>query len=121
VEKLGQNFFGWEARMVILIRDSKHPWILKTEDYENVLRTHAENSECYLLGCVIHSPSPGHMSDWPLNWRSDRGIMERICKHGVGHPDYDQAQYNIRMGLEFANTHGCCGCCADNPEDRFND
>lgn len=33
------------------------------------------------------------MREWPMNWRSDRGIMERICPHGVGHIDPDDAAY----------------------------
>ncbi len=66
--------------------------------------------------CVIHNPSKHSMSDFPTHWRSDRGIMERICPHGVGHPDPDDMAY-IRwaMGKERAQVegiHGCDGCCA---------
>ena len=54
--------------------------------------------------CPIHNPSDHHMRDWPTNWRYDRGMMERICPCGVGHPDPDdRAEDTI---------HGCCGCCA---------
>jgi hypothetical protein len=45
------------------------------------------------LPCVIHSPSDHSMRDWPLNWRSDTGVMERFCPHGVGHPDPDHMAY----------------------------
>ena len=37
--------------------------------------------------------------------------MERVCKHGVGHPDPDDAAYNDRTGNGFLNVHGCDGCC----------
>jgi hypothetical protein len=38
--------------------------------------------------------------------------MERLCpEHGVGHPDPDDAAFNVRMGRAYLNVHGCCGCC----------
>lgn len=60
--------------------------------------------ECAGRPCVIHNQSQHHMLDWTLNWRSDRGIFERMCPHGIGHPDPDnQEGYN--------SVHGCDGCC----------
>ncbi len=53
--------------------------------------------------CPIHNPSDHCMRDFPTHWRDDRGIMERICKHGVGHPDPDDRTKDT--------THGCDGCC----------
>jgi hypothetical protein len=48
-----------------------------------------------------------------MYWRDDKGVMERLCpEHGVGHPDPDDAAFNIRMGRDYLNVHGCCGCCA---------
>lgn len=73
---------------------------------------------CYGRPCVIHNPSDHHMRDWPLHWRDDRGICERICPcphgpgahddgshcgHGIGHPDPDQLGDGV---------HGCDGCCS---------
>lgn len=60
--------------------------------------------------CVIHNPSDHHMRDWPTNLRDDFGspFTERICGHGVGHPDPDDPQAD--------RVHACCGCCA-RPED----
>jgi hypothetical protein len=43
------------------------------------------------------------MKEWPQNWREDRGIMERICPHGIGHPDPDDPTTD--------KIHGCDGCC----------
>ena len=58
--------------------------------------------------CVVHNPSDHHMRTWPLNYRLDIGITERICPHGVGHPDPDCS----RSGEHGANReHGCDGCC----------
>jgi hypothetical protein len=74
-----------------------------------------ERADC-LGACPIHSPSDHHMRDWPLNWRDDRGLMERICPHGVGHPDPDHLAHTAALrGDEAAaveGVHGCDGCCS---------
>lgn len=75
----------------------------------NLVNVHDE-SEC-VAPCVIHAPTDHHMRGWQLIWRSDRQIFERICPHGVGHPDPDQFAYWDREGLEFEGVHGCDGCC----------
>lgn len=83
--------------------------------------------------CVIHNPSDHSMSEFPTRWREDRFLMERICPHGIGHPDPDdlffKRQMTIRMFSElperypdpeaaaddymgFEGIHGCDGCCA---------
>jgi hypothetical protein len=66
---------------------------------------------CSGWACVIHNPSRHHMASWPLNWRDARGIMERICPHGVGHPDPDDAAFHVRSGRDSAEVHSCDGCC----------
>lgn len=53
--------------------------------------------------CAIHWPSGHHMRSWPQHWRGDRGIIERVCDHGTGHPDPDDKSRD--------RVHGCCGCC----------
>lgn len=74
---------------------------------QNVL-VHTKES-CKGPHCPIHNPSDHHMKDWPLHWRDDRHIMERICKCGVGHPDPDDIS-------DDSGIHGCCGCCTAPPE-----
>lgn len=52
------------------------------------------------------------MRDFPQNFRPDRGIMERVCPHGVGHPDPDDHYYWSSLGrLSEFLLHGCDGCC----------
>jgi len=63
--------------------------------------------------CPIHSPSEHSMRGFPLHWRGDRGIMERICPHGVGHPDPDTLAYIDPDGSKMEGVHGCDGCCAE--------
>src|SRR5579862_303155 len=72
-------------------------------------RTHPE-SVCEGEFCCIHNPSNHHMRTWRRNWRSDRRIMERICIHGIGHPDPDDAAYHTAKGNDIS-VHGCDGCC----------
>lgn len=57
------------------------------------------------------------MRRWPMNWRGDRGILERICPHGIGHPDPDQREFWNETGQEWQGVHGCDACCdPHNPE-----
>lgn len=70
-------------------------------------------SQCVGRVCVIHSPTNHSMVMLPLTWRSDRGIFERTCNHGIGHPDPDQFPYWEEKGiLDSEASHGCCGCCS---------
>lgn len=81
-----------------------------------VLRHHDAN-RCSGEHCSIHNPSDHPLKDQPLHWREDRypPLMERICKHGVGHPDPDHLAHIARtQGDEAArleSVHGCDGCC----------
>lgn len=69
-------------------------------------------SLCADRGCVIHNhPSDHPLKDARLNWREDRGILERICSHGIGHPDHDSALYLESIGQGYENVHGDDGCC----------
>ena len=65
-----------------------------------------ERGQCLYGPCPIHNISDQHMKDWPTLWRDDRKIMERLCPHGVGHPDPD-----CRNAMADGGVHGCDGCC----------
>lgn len=64
--------------------------------------------------CPFHNPSDHSMIDWPTLIRFDRhNLVERICPHGVGHPDPDSQAFWDRVRPQFAaGIHGCDGCCA---------
>ena len=65
-----------------------------------------ELEQCKAGPCPIHFPSPHHMIAWPQIWRDDRRIIERVCPHGIGHPDPDCKYAHVDF------THGCDGCCS---------
>lgn len=69
--------------------------------------------------CVIHHPSAHHLREWRLVWRDDKGVVtaERLCRHGVGHPDPDDLAYHLSVGRGWLSVHGCDGCC-NLPDDR---
>lgn len=67
---------------------------------------------CERRHCVVHDPSEHHMRGWRMNWRDDRGLMERICPHSIGHPDPDDLAYHRSVGRDGMGVHGCDGCCA---------
>lgn len=74
-------------------------------------------SACKGSDCCIHRPSDHHMVDWPMNFRADRvpPIMERLCEHGIGHPDPDDMAYHERSNHgDYLGVHGCDGCCRKN-------
>jgi hypothetical protein len=76
------------------------------------IRTH-NKGECKGRHCVIHNPSDHALRGWPRSWRTDINRMERVCPHGVGHPDPDEVAYRYnQLGQKNAGTHGCDGCCA---------
>lgn len=85
------------------------------DPYSHLERNRLENTETYLythkkdacLGerCTIHNRSPHVMRKFPQLWRDDIAIMERICPHGIGHPDPDEINKRHRV-------HGCDGCCS---------
>lgn len=77
-----------------------------------VMRNPHDSWLCVGRGCAIHDhPSDHKLKDAPMLWRDDRGILERICEHGIGHPDFDSALYLTSIGSEVENIHGCDGCC----------
>lgn len=75
-----------------------------------------DRARCAGHPCCVHNPSEHHMYGWRQHWRSDRGLMERLCAHGIGHPDPDHVAFVRRvLGDELAwehGVHGCDGCCA---------
>lgn len=75
-------------------------WIIS--DKQTLVRVHMR-IDC-TLPCPIHGPSSHHLRDLPLSYRQDRKIFERVCEHGVGHPDPDTPE-----GVD--TIHGCDGCC----------
>lgn len=73
---------------------------------QSIIYVHTRR-ECIGEHCVIHNPSRHHMRTWPLKWRWDKSMFERICPHGTGHPDPDDP------GAD--SVHGCDGCCNTDP------
>lgn len=87
-----------------LVSERRH----QLENSDEVLTfVHAEDA-CVGDSCTIHRMSDHSMRSFPQHWRADRGIMERICPHGIGHPDPDDYRVNQ---YEYERVHGCDGCC----------
>ena len=80
---------------------------VQLENSDEVLWVHP-SSACAGQYCTIHNMSDHAMRSFPQHWRADRAIMERICSHGVGHPDPDD--YNLVINKN-EGVHGCDGCC----------
>ena len=76
---------------------------------------HKRNVGCDIDGCAIHNPSYHPLSDARQYMRVDKGyLIERICDHGVGHPDPDSASFMAKTGWgKGIWIHGCDGCCRE--------
>jgi hypothetical protein len=78
------------------------------DDFGTKLRNVHQPSKCEGHACVIHHPSDHSMRKFPLLWRIDKRVFERICPHGIGHPDPDDIEFQDQPWLTI---HGCDGCC----------
>ena len=78
----------------------------KLENSEEILTNTHPAKLCEGQPCTIHNMSDHSMRSFPQHYRGDRGFMERICPHGIGHPDPDD------ILDKFEAVHGCDGCCA---------
>ena len=63
-------------------------------------------------GCAIHAPSYHSMREWPQLMR-ETYLIERLCSHGIGHPDPDSVAFLNRRGDDGWGAHGCDGCCSN--------
>ena len=89
-------------------------------DVERVdFRTHDARECANDKNCCLHKPSDHPLKDAELLWRGDRSpqIMERLCSHGIGHPDPDAMNHLLTLlgsdgDARFnLSAHGCDGCC----------
>lgn len=83
------------------------------KDAELITHT-AEQCQGY---CVVHNPVHHHMIGWPIVWRADTRLFERMCPCGVGHPDPSQFEYWESTDQTWKMIHGCCGCCVQGDQD----
>ena len=90
----------WNADMLAELRKDS----VALENTNRVIYNAHPADRCLGENCTLHNRSNHHMREWPQHWREDRMLMERICPHGVGHPDPDE--------IAIDHTHGCDGCCA---------
>lgn len=70
-------------------------------------------TKCEGRHCVIHNQSGHHMREYPLVWNDASRFFERVCPHGVRHPDPDGMAFQLSLptGDDGWAVHGCDGCC----------
>lgn len=93
----------WVRHMYLHMTEGAHLTLTRLENSKRSVLVHRK-ADCNGDPCTIHNPSDHSMRSFPQHWRDDRGIMERICPHGIGHPDPDD--------MTEDTVHGCDGCCA---------
>lgn len=77
---------------------------------EVLVNVHPQTA-CNGRACPIHNLSDHNMRHLPQHFRTDNGLMERVCTHGIGHPDPDALPFFEEQGIEGMGIHGCCGIC----------
>lgn len=83
------------------------------------IRWHSDTA-CVGQNCVIHHPSDHNLRTWPMVLR-ETALIERVCPHGIGHPDPDSWRAMNRLDYGNENVsygwqiHGCDGCCLKQP------
>lgn len=90
------------------------------------VEVHERTQSCLDHSCCIHNPSAHPLAGAPLYWREagpwdvKPSHMERICAHGIGHPDPDGLAHLCRIGksdlASVLAVHGCDGCCRASSE-----
>lgn len=60
--------------------------------------------------CWVHNPSTHHMCTWPVEWSANERTAQRICQHGLSHPDPDDVAFHQDHGRDVT-MHDCDGCC----------
>jgi hypothetical protein len=51
---------------------------------------------------------------WAINQTvRETGLVEDVCKHGIGHPNEEFLEGLSVMRRNNFRIHGCCGCCCD--------
>lgn len=105
-----------EDPSLFIIASASEPVFGAHQGASTLVNVHGAD-RCAGRHCVVHNPSDHHMRTWPLNWRDDRGMMERVCPHFIGHPDPDDMAYHREVVRKDLGVHGCDGCC--NPETFF--
>lgn len=48
---------------------------------------------------------------WAYETRRESGLVELVCKCGVGHPAPGSVHWMALHGKDAMDVHGCCGCC----------
>lgn len=115
-----------DQSLVVHLLVGRHPTseLYITGTRQILVGVHAENDGCHEYNCPIHNPSAFAEAIGHTHYRNDRQMMERICEHGVGHPDPDAQDWRERTFGDRDDVHGCDGCCRKRPaapERQFND
>lgn len=120
---MGNSDKGMDEMIMRLIAKELHP--SRTARPKPTKATHDKWTDCtgteYWVhrwslecrnGCAIHAPSYHTTRDWPQLMR-ETFLIERMCPHGIGHPDPDSVDFFERTGRDGWGVHGCDGCCMD--------
>lgn len=81
----------------------------------NVISIH-NPTQCAGRPCVFHNPSDHALSKAKVSYNESLHRVERVCSHGIHHPDVDEVVkvydgFGETEALKFAKHNDCDGCC----------
>lgn len=79
--------------------------MFRTNDGQTFAPNHS-TVMCRGWDCVLHNPSDHAMRDWPTQYNLEYDTIERLCEHGIAHPDPDNFMLD---GYD----HVCDECCVN--------
>lgn len=79
-----------------------------------VMQVHPPQA-CRGQTCCVHNPSEHPLRTAALTWNALTATMNRVCSHGLVHPDPDDIAFKERtLGPSDVwgyGVHTCDGCC----------
>jgi hypothetical protein len=85
------------------------PEVIKLEHSDMVFKRAHSKGSCRGPYCTIHNRSDHHMRSFPQIWNPMIFCMQRVCTHGIGHPDPDEINNDVVVKIDHETN--CCGCC----------
>jgi len=75
------------------------------------IQTH-HSRDCKGENCSIHNPSSHKLDKARQVWDDENKLMQRVCEHGLKHPDFDDVKFNkdAKSNANYGK-HNCDGCC----------
>lgn len=101
---------AYKATPEVTVGDTTYGPPLDSFDFANGRGFVHPADRCAMGNCVVHNPSEHGTRALPMLLR-EHTLVERVCPHGIGHPDPDSVAFFLLAQGSDMGVHGCDGCC----------